>query len=115
MGGGGSDAVPPVNAPPPAGRLLILYGQGGEEDVALLVARRDVFTHEQEEGDEGLRLEDVEPGEEVDGGLGETDAEEGDQRVHRDEEGDPHDSGWERVLALWFSSILQDLGRGSQT
>lgn len=65
------------------GAFLVADLERCEKDVALLVAIRNELRHEQEEGGEGVGLEDLEPGLQVDMRCRESDTQEGEEIVRR--------------------------------
>lgn len=65
------------------GAFLVADLERCEKDVALLVAIRNELGHEQEEGGEGVGLEDLEPGLQVDMRCRVSDAQKREERVRR--------------------------------
>ncbi len=77
--------------------------EGGEEDVAVLCAGRNEFAEQEEEAAQGDRLEEVEPGVEVDVAVGGGDGDPRYDRVDWDEGGDLQYSS--HVVSNWPCGI----------
>lgn len=78
----------------PIGSLLILHSHAGEEYIPVLLARRDEFAQEEEEGGQADGLDELEPGVEVDLGRGEANRQKRDDGPEGDDEGDSEDSSF---------------------